>query len=172
MKSSSIHRSRPDLGRRRFLGQAGCAGLSALPALSTLATLATTSALAADTPGGYRAVVCLLLTGGNDSFNMLAPRGTAEHAEYAQVRQDLALPRESLLALNPTTPAGLELGLHPSMPELAALSNKAIHAPWLAKGDELKHAKVLLGEHYPLPVVDHATARARTLKRFEAVTRG
>ena len=95
MKSSSIHRSRPDLGRRRFLGQAGCAGLSALPALSTLATLATTSALAADTPGGYRAVVCLLLTGGNDSFNMLAPRGTAEHAEYAQVRQDLALPRET-----------------------------------------------------------------------------
>lgn len=121
MKSSPIHRSRPDLGRRRFLGQAGCAGLSALPALSTLATLATTSALAADTPGGYRAVVCLLLTGGNDSFNMLAPRGTAEHAEYAQVRQDLALPRESLLALNPTTPAGLDLGLHPSMPELAAL---------------------------------------------------
>ena len=58
------------------------------------------------------------------------------------------------------------------VPELAALSNKAIHAPWLAKGDELKHAKVLLGEHYPLPVVDHAAARARTLKRFEAVTRG
>ena len=57
------------------------------------------------------------------------------------------------------------------VPELAALSNKAIHAPWLAKGDELQRAKVLLGEHYPLPVVDHAAARANTLARFQAVTK-
>lgn len=110
-----------DSGRRRFLGQIGCAGLSALPALSTLALLNGTTALAADAPGGYRALVCLLLTGGNDSFNMLAPRGAAEHAEYAAVRQDLALPRNSLLPLNPSVSPGRELGLHPSMPELAAL---------------------------------------------------
>lgn len=121
MRTSNVLKGGPDLGRRRFLGQAGCAGLSALPALSTLVGLATTSALASDTTGGYRAVVCLLLTGGNDSFNMLVPRGAAEHAEYAQVRQDLALSRASLLPLNPAEPAGLELGLHPSMPELAAL---------------------------------------------------
>jgi uncharacterized protein (DUF1501 family) len=111
------------LNRRRFLGQASCAGITALPALSTLVSLATTSALAADAPGGYRALVCLLLTGGNDSFNMLPPRGTAEHAEYALVRRDLALPRESLLALNPAVSPGLELGLHPSMPGLASLFN-------------------------------------------------
>ena len=57
------------------------------------------------------------------------------------------------------------------VPELASLSNKAIHAPWLAKGDELRRATVLLGEHYPLPVVDHAAARAKTLGRFQAVTK-
>ena len=56
------------------------------------------------------------------------------------------------------------------VPVLAALSNKAIHAPWLAKGDALKRANVLLGEHYPLPIVDHAAARANTLARFGAVT--
>lgn len=115
--------ARAGLNRRRFLGQASCAGITALPALSTLVSLATTSALAADTPGSYRALVCLLLTGGNDSFNMLPPRGTAEHAEYALVRRDLALPRESLLALNPVASPGLELGLHPSMPGLASLFN-------------------------------------------------
>ena len=57
------------------------------------------------------------------------------------------------------------------VPELAGLSNQAIHAPWVAKADELKRAKVLLGESYPMPAVDHAAARAKTLKRFEAVSR-
>ena len=52
------------------------------------------------------------------------------------------------------------------VPELAGLSNKAIHAPWVAKADELKRAKVSLGENYPLPIVDHAAARAKTLARF------
>ena len=56
------------------------------------------------------------------------------------------------------------------VPALAALSNKAIHAPWLARADQLKRANVLLGEHYPLPIVDHAAARANTLARFGAVT--
>ena len=56
------------------------------------------------------------------------------------------------------------------VPEVAGLSGKAIHAPWLAKADELKRAKALLGENYPLPIVDHTVARTRTLARFAAVT--
>ena len=56
------------------------------------------------------------------------------------------------------------------VPEVAGLSGKAIHAPWLVKADELKRAKVLLGENYPLPIVDHTVARTRTLARFAAVT--
>ena len=57
------------------------------------------------------------------------------------------------------------------VPELTALADKAIHAPWLAKGDDLRRAGVLLGEHYPLPVVDHAAARVKTLARYQAVSR-
>ena len=56
------------------------------------------------------------------------------------------------------------------VPEVAGLSGKAIHAPWLVKADELKRAKALLGENYPLPIVDHTVARTRTLARFAAVT--
>ena len=56
------------------------------------------------------------------------------------------------------------------IPELAGLSNKSIHAPRLAKADELKRANVLLGESYPLPVIDHAAARVKTLARFQAVS--
>jgi deoxyribodipyrimidine photo-lyase len=55
------------------------------------------------------------------------------------------------------------------LPQLAGLSAKAIHAPWLAKPVELAAANVRLGENYPLPVVDHATARERTLQRYKAV---
>ncbi|MFM2119142.1 MAG: hypothetical protein RL722_610, partial [Pseudomonadota bacterium] len=52
------------------------------------------------------------------------------------------------------------------VPELAGLSDKAIHAPWLASPLELQAAGVSLGETYPRPQVNHDAARARTLARF------
>jgi deoxyribodipyrimidine photo-lyase len=55
------------------------------------------------------------------------------------------------------------------VPALKGLSDKAIHAPWLAKPLELQAAGVTLGKDYPLPVVDHAKARARTLLRYGVV---
>ena len=54
-------------------------------------------------------------------------------------------------------------------PELSALSNKSIHAPWLAGAIELEAANIRLGTHYPLPVVDHAQARLATLLRYSVV---
>jgi deoxyribodipyrimidine photo-lyase len=55
------------------------------------------------------------------------------------------------------------------VPELAALSDKDIHAPWKAKPDALKAAKISLGAEYPMPVVDHDAARKITLARYAAV---
>jgi deoxyribodipyrimidine photo-lyase len=55
------------------------------------------------------------------------------------------------------------------LPQLAGLTGAAIHAPWLAKPDALDKAGVVLGRDYPLPVVDHEAARARTLARFNAL---
>jgi deoxyribodipyrimidine photo-lyase len=55
------------------------------------------------------------------------------------------------------------------VPELTNLSDKDIHAPWLAPAISLQSAGVKLGEHYPQPVVDHAQARAETLARFAVV---
>lgn len=55
------------------------------------------------------------------------------------------------------------------LPQLAALSNKAIHAPWLAKPLELQVAGVTLGSNYPLPLVQHDQARAKTLARYAVV---
>ena len=55
------------------------------------------------------------------------------------------------------------------LPALAGLDAKSIHAPWLAKPLVLEAAGVELGRDYPLPVVDHARARARTLQRYGVV---
>jgi deoxyribodipyrimidine photo-lyase len=56
------------------------------------------------------------------------------------------------------------------LPQLAALPDKLIHAPWLASPVELAAAKVRLGRDYPLPIVQHDEARARALARFAALT--
>jgi deoxyribodipyrimidine photo-lyase len=55
------------------------------------------------------------------------------------------------------------------LPQLTELTGAAIHAPWLAQPEVLEKAGVVLGRDYPLPVVDHEEARARTLARFKAV---
>jgi deoxyribodipyrimidine photo-lyase len=59
------------------------------------------------------------------------------------------------------------------LPQLAGLPNDAIHAPWLAKPIDLAAAGVKLGSaascNYPLPLVDHAAARVKTLERYAVV---
>jgi deoxyribodipyrimidine photo-lyase len=55
------------------------------------------------------------------------------------------------------------------VPELAGLTHPAIHAPWQAKPVELSSAGVVLGDTYPSPIVDHATARQETLLRYAVV---
>ncbi|MDP1651034.1 MAG: deoxyribodipyrimidine photo-lyase [Rubrivivax sp.] len=57
------------------------------------------------------------------------------------------------------------------LPALAGLPDKLIHAPWLARPVDLAAAGVELGRDYPLPVVDHAVAREKTLQRYAVVKR-
>jgi deoxyribodipyrimidine photo-lyase len=45
------------------------------------------------------------------------------------------------------------------VPALRDLPDKFIHQPRRAPADILKKAGVTLGKDYPLPIVDHATAR-------------
>jgi deoxyribodipyrimidine photo-lyase len=55
------------------------------------------------------------------------------------------------------------------LPALAKLSGKQIHAPWLVDTPTLATAGIELGVNYCLPLVDHATARAKTLQRYAVV---
>ncbi|MGZ9060045.1 MAG: FAD-binding domain-containing protein, partial [Burkholderiaceae bacterium] len=51
----------------------------------------------------------------------------------------------------------------------ANFTTKEIHAPWLVSSARQKEAGCIIGRDYPTPIVDHATARKATLKRFGAV---
>jgi deoxyribodipyrimidine photo-lyase len=52
------------------------------------------------------------------------------------------------------------------LPQLERVPPQYIHAPWLAGQERLAEYGIVLGTDYPTPVVDHALARQRTLKRF------
>lgn len=115
--------------RRRFLGQASCAGISSIPLLNTLLNLRLAGSIAnAATPAAneYRAIVCLFLSGGNDSYNMLAPYSGASataadaYAEYQTSRGNLALDKAQMHEIQPINTSGRTFGVHPSMPQLAA----------------------------------------------------
>jgi uncharacterized protein (DUF1501 family) len=118
------------INRRRFIGQLSCAAVTASPLISTLLNLDMTNVIA-DTglpatgtaDDDYKALVCLMLAGGNDSFNMLVPAGVGEYDEYATTRSNLALPRAQLASLNGTH-QGKRFGLHPGMADAAALYNQ------------------------------------------------
>lgn len=108
--------------RRRFLGQASCAAVGSLPIISTLLNLRLAQDVAAVTApanGEYRALVCLFLSGGNDSFNMLVPRDPSAYATYQSSRSNLALTPAQLIDIHPI---GLpNFGVHGGMPEVANL---------------------------------------------------
>ncbi|MDB6072283.1 MAG: hypothetical protein JWL81_3454, partial [Verrucomicrobiales bacterium] len=117
--------------RRPFLGQAACAAVTSLPVLNTLLNLKLAGHAAAQDllPGttDRKALVCVFLQGGNDSYNMLVPSDVAGHAAYANARSNLALDRNALLPLNQLPLAqggdGRQYGLHPSLQQTAHLFN-------------------------------------------------
>lgn len=110
------------INRRRFLKAAVAGGLvyafGRTPQAVYAASIGSDAAF-----DDYKALVCVFLFGGNDSFNMLVPRSNAEYSEYAASRQNLAIAQASLLPLNPLVPDpdGVLYGLHPSLPEIATL---------------------------------------------------
>ncbi|MDY0398060.1 MAG: deoxyribodipyrimidine photo-lyase [Desulfuromonas thiophila] len=52
------------------------------------------------------------------------------------------------------------------LPELARLPQKYLFCPWQAPPAVLRQAGVVLGQHYPLPLVDLATSRQQALAAF------
>ena len=122
------------ISRRRFLGQASCAAVTGIPIMNTLLNLrlctSVANAVTLPNPTEYRALVCLFLSGGNDSFNMLTPYGkvgnpadTTFYTPYVNTRADLALSKATeLLEITPlgAVTGDRTYGLHAQLPKLAA----------------------------------------------------
>lgn len=104
--------------RREFIKATltSAAGLGAFAKFGEMALLASPSA-------NYQALVCIFLSGGNDGHNMVIPINITtsqnSYALYAQGRQSLAQPLGKLQA--PIQNGPDTYGLHPLMPEIAAL---------------------------------------------------
>ena len=119
--SNLNHSNSRGLSRRQLLKHTAC-GAAGMAGLNAFFNLGLVSSAAAQAPGsGYKALVCVFLYGGNDSFNLLLPRDNAHYNAYAASRGNLKIPQNQLLAITPNTSDGSQYGLHPSCPELQSL---------------------------------------------------
>ncbi len=55
------------------------------------------------------------------------------------------------------------------LPQIAALPDAALHAPWTARPVDLAATGLVLGRDYSLPLVQHDEARLKTLERYAVV---
>ena len=103
-----------NINRRDFLRTSGAAAAAAAfastPGLAYSQVIGTTASF-----DDYRALVCVFLFGGNDSYNLLVPNTTAEYNTYAASRQNMAILQSDLLPINPVSfaPGSEPFGLHP-----------------------------------------------------------
>ena len=109
--------------RRRFLRAASAGGF--VYAFGRTPGVAFAQMAGGGNFSDYKALVCVFLFGGNDSWNMVVPGSAAEYSVYAASRQNLAIEQSTLLPLNlmAPDPSGWQFGMHPSMPELAGMFN-------------------------------------------------
>lgn len=119
--------------RRDFFRTVGGAALGTAAISSTLRDFRLINSALAQGPGGgafsdYKALVCIFLNGGNDSNNLIVPRG-AGHANYASIRRNLTIPESQLVPLTPLNNDGNEYGFHPLCTEMADLFHAGKLAP-------------------------------------------
>ena len=108
------------LNRRQFIKGLLATAVGASPLVSAIRHSG--SAMAATTGNDYKAIVCVLLEGGADTFNMVVPRSGVSYSAYSTVRENMALPASSLLPLTPATyNDGVQYGLHPTMTRIHEL---------------------------------------------------
>ncbi len=105
------------MNRRKFLkASSAAAAFAACPGVAISQGIGTSAPFPE-----YKALVCVFMLGGNDSFNMVVPRSGAEYNVYAASRQNLAIDQNALLTINPMTPDTAQYGLHPSMTGMQSL---------------------------------------------------
>jgi len=107
------------VNRRQFLRWNTALAASLAPGLGLVNAMRPIHA--ATVAGDYKALVCVYLAGGNDSFNMFVPASGPTHQAYVQARGALAIPASDLLTVNPQTGADTRYGFHRNMTDVKNL---------------------------------------------------
>ncbi len=87
-------------------------------------------------PSDYRALVCILLSGGNDGNNLIVPNHSdatvSNYAAYSGARsaQGLAIPQNQLLPIAVPRINNLSYGLNPNLGTVSGGINGGIHPLW------------------------------------------
>ena len=107
--------------RRDFFRHAACAAVGTLSVATTIRDLRFINTAVAQTSlTDYKALVCIFLSGGSDSNNLIIPVGP-DYASYSSVRQNLALPELGVLPIAPINSDGHTYGIHPKMTKVQTL---------------------------------------------------
>jgi uncharacterized protein (DUF1501 family) len=137
-----------EIARRAFLQRTGQLAMMGAASSYALGLAGIGEAAAFSNAGGYKALVCVFLYGGNDHGNTLIPFDQANYARYASIRGQagseqaagIALARGSLANTVLQAPSGQTLtdninyALAPTMPRLKALYDQGAMAPMLNVG--------------------------------------
>ena len=111
------------LSRRSFI-RLGCCSVATLGITAAMNRFGMMSAMASNA-ADYRALVCVFLFGGNDSNNLIVPTDSQRLTQYQQLRGDLALAANTLLAIGDSH--SNTYGLNAQLPEIHTLySQKAV----------------------------------------------
>jgi uncharacterized protein (DUF1501 family) len=137
-----------EISRRAFIQRSGQLAMMGAASSYAMGLAGIAEAAAFDASGGYKALVCVFLYGGNDYANTLIPSDTTNYARYASIRGQagseeaagIALARAALANTVLQPPSGQTLtdnityALAPTMPRLKALYDQGVMAPMLNVG--------------------------------------
>lgn len=134
-----------ELSRRAFMRRTGQLAVAGAASSYALGLAGIGEAAAFSSAGGYKALVCVFLYGGNDHGNTLIPYDAPNYALYEGIRGDgsgggIALPRSSLAGSVLNQPADqlltndIRYALAPTMPRLKARFDQGRMAPLLNVG--------------------------------------
>lgn len=112
-----------ELSRRAFLQRLSYLAGAGVVTPMALSLSSMNKARAATPDSDYKALVCVLLDGGNDQANTLIPIDASNYATYRKIRPEIALDQSTVLPLIPTTnlAGGLKWGFNPKLKRLNSL---------------------------------------------------
>ena len=135
-----------EISRRAFMRRTGQLAVAGAASSYALGLAGIGEAAAFNATGGYKALVCVFLYGGNDYGNTLIPYDSLNYGRYSAIRgggsedDDISIARESLASTVLNQPNDqvltddIRYALAPTMPRLKARFDQGVMAPLLNVG--------------------------------------